>query len=287
MVKSACPPVFLIHVNHVTEDDQKESVVEFNTYGPYLTAQEALNERDALVQFKFNGSSSQVDVYSTSKPSKKFADQITQIVPAYADATITEFPPEYVTSAKRRHNCETRKRKKSQQEDEGVVVDRQKRTPTEYNNFIKNEMIAQKILNPDLDHKVLFQKVAASWKLSAQNPKYEENVFLATQTQKFVDTGVSLDEATRQATELWRVDHPLPNKKKAVAPTKQSPELTTYVPVVEEEKEEKKRGRKKKVVAPVDDETTNGNIDDVSESDIARKSTEKVETQPKKRSRKN
>ena len=282
MVKSVCPPVFLIHVNRVTEDDQKESVVEFNTYGPYLTAQEALNERDALVKYKFNGTSSQVDIYSTTKPTKKFADQITQIVPAYADVTISEFPPEYVSGAKRKHNAETRKRKKSQQEDEGVVVDRQKRTPTEYNIFIKNEMIAQKLLNPDLDHKVLFQQVAASWKVNSQNPKHEENVFVIAQTKKLVDTGVSLDEATRQATDLWRVDHPLPNnnKKTVAVPTRQSPELTNYVPVVEE----KKRGRKKKVV--VDD--TNGNIDDVSESEIAtQKPVEKVETQPKKRSRKN
>jgi hypothetical protein len=57
------------------------------------------------------------------------------------------------------------------QKAEGAKVEKAKRPPTAYNQFIKNTIAELKVQHPQLSHKDLFKKAAEKWASSPENPK--------------------------------------------------------------------------------------------------------------------
>ena len=172
------PTFYTLHVNEVSKDENHENVVEFNTFGPYFYIHEVLADRDALIQNKFQGKAENVQIYSSSKPPKTHENIILQMIPAFLEPQFQNvFNSNYISKAKTKQKQGLKKIKKKVLEFQNKTQEiKPKRKPTEYNNFIKEEMIAQRLAHPEYNHKNLFKMVAASWKTSTKNPKNGEGV---------------------------------------------------------------------------------------------------------------
>lgn len=235
----AISPQFLIHITSIKSNVMGEDEIEFDLFGPYMTAGEAVLEREVLKANVFKAPTDSLEIFSTGKPLKKYLSDVTQITPAFLDETIrAHLPHEHISAIRKLHNGEIKKRKRKSEDNHGIVstdetehacsteetskpkkVEKTPREPTAYNIFIKEQMALKKAQqaeakanNPDhviVDHKEMFKIVAASWAVNPLNPKHLENQFVLDTVETLVGQGIDREEAVVQAKAEWR-------KKKSV-----------------------------------------------------------------------
>lgn len=226
----AIAPQFLIHTTSIKSDVLGEDELEFDLFGPYMTAAEAILEREALKAHVFKAPSDSLEIFSTGKPLKKYSSDVNQIIPAFLDETIqTNFPREHISAIRKLHNGEIKKRKRKSDDhrtsddndhpisppvEETKKIEKAPREPTAYNIFIKEQMAIKKAEqaeakanNPEyvmIDHKELFKMVAASWAVNLLNPKHLENQFVLDTVEALIAKGVEREDALVQAKAQWK-----------------------------------------------------------------------------------